>query len=146
MYKRQAIVELATTNSINLLEIDDEHAAALAEAHPFYTTYPIPGGSYKGVDEEMCIRDRADIGKFLADGKVKGVGSGMVSTVHQTVFDGLSLTAVLKRLHTCFSFLKDSSRIGMQLSITIIVTVIIYKYKEMSRGFFLKIGVSIIIL
>ena len=41
-----AIVELATTNSINLLEIDDEHAAALAEAHPFYTTYPIPDGSY----------------------------------------------------------------------------------------------------
>ena len=48
-----AIVELATTNSINLLEIDDEHAAALAEAHPFYTTYPIPGGSYKGVDEDV---------------------------------------------------------------------------------------------
>ena len=46
-----AIVELATTNSINLLEIEDEHAAALAEAHPFYTTYPIPGGSYMGVDE-----------------------------------------------------------------------------------------------
>lgn len=48
-----AIVELATTKSINLLEIDDEHAAALAEAHPFYTTYPIPGGSYKGVDEDV---------------------------------------------------------------------------------------------
>lgn len=46
-------MELATTNSINLLEIDDEHAAALAEAHPFYTTYPIPGGSYKGVDEDV---------------------------------------------------------------------------------------------
>lgn len=48
-----AIVELATTNDINLLAIDDEHAAKLAEAYPFYTTYPIPGGSYKGVDEDV---------------------------------------------------------------------------------------------
>lgn len=48
-----AIVELSTTNDINLLAIDDEHAAKLAEAHPFYTTYPIPGGSYNGVDEDV---------------------------------------------------------------------------------------------
>lgn len=48
-----AIVELATTNSINLLEIDDEHAKVLSDAHPFYTTYPIPGGSYKGVDNDV---------------------------------------------------------------------------------------------
>ena len=34
-----AIVELATTK--------------LAEAHPFYTTYPIPGGSYNGVDNDV---------------------------------------------------------------------------------------------
>ncbi len=48
-----AIVELATTNDINLLEIDDEHAAKLAAAYPYYTTYPIPGGSYKGVDNDV---------------------------------------------------------------------------------------------
>ena len=48
-----AIVELATTNTINLLEIDDEHAKKLADAHPFYTTYAIPGGSYKGVDDDV---------------------------------------------------------------------------------------------
>lgn len=48
-----AIVELATTNDINLLEIDDEHAKILSDAHPFYTTYPIPGGSYKGVDNDV---------------------------------------------------------------------------------------------
>ncbi|MBQ6835318.1 MAG: TAXI family TRAP transporter solute-binding subunit [Lachnospiraceae bacterium] len=48
-----AIVELSTTNDINLLEIDDEHAAALAEAYPYYTTYPIPGGSYNGIDEDV---------------------------------------------------------------------------------------------
>lgn len=48
-----AIVELATTNDINLLEVDDEHAAKLAAAYPYYTTYPIPGGSYKGVDNDV---------------------------------------------------------------------------------------------
>ena len=48
-----AIVELATTNDINLLAIDDAHAEKLAAAYPFYTTYPIPGGYYKGVDEDV---------------------------------------------------------------------------------------------
>ena len=48
-----AIVELATTNTINLLTVDDEHAKILADAHPFYTTYAIPGGSYKGVDDDV---------------------------------------------------------------------------------------------
>lgn len=48
-----AVVELATTNNINLLEIDDEHAEILAAAHPFYTTYPIPGGSYNGIDNDV---------------------------------------------------------------------------------------------
>ena len=48
-----AIVELATTNDINLLEVDDEHAKILADKYPYYTTYPIPGGSYKGVDNDV---------------------------------------------------------------------------------------------
>lgn len=45
-----AIVELATTNQINLLEIDDEHAAKLMEKYPFYTKYDVPAGTYKGVE------------------------------------------------------------------------------------------------
>lgn len=45
-----AIVELATSNQIKLLEIDDEHAAKLIKNYPFYTKYGIPGGTYKGVD------------------------------------------------------------------------------------------------
>lgn len=48
-----AIVELSTTNAINLLGIDDEHASALAEKYPFYTQYAIPGGSYNGVDDDV---------------------------------------------------------------------------------------------
>jgi len=45
-----AIVELATSNAINLIAIDDEHAAKLIEKYPFYTKFDIPAGSYKGVD------------------------------------------------------------------------------------------------
>lgn len=44
-----AIVELSTTNQINLLEIDDEHAAKLIDKYPFYTKFNIPAGTYKGV-------------------------------------------------------------------------------------------------
>ena len=45
-----AIVELATTNQIKLLEIGDAYVAKLVEKYPFYTKYDIPAGTYKGVD------------------------------------------------------------------------------------------------
>ena len=47
-----ALVDLATTNTINILEIDDEHAKVLMEKYPFYTQYVVPGNSYKGVDAD----------------------------------------------------------------------------------------------
>lgn len=48
-----AIVELATTKSINVIEIDDAHAKTLADKYPFYTQYMIPGGSYGGVAQDV---------------------------------------------------------------------------------------------
>lgn len=48
-----AIVELATTNDINLLQIDDAHAKALIDKYPFYTKTIVPKGSYKGVDKDV---------------------------------------------------------------------------------------------
>ncbi|HHT48502.1 MAG TPA: TAXI family TRAP transporter solute-binding subunit [Firmicutes bacterium] len=48
-----AVVELATSNPINLLKVDDEHAAKLMEKYPFYTKFDIPGGTYKGVDASV---------------------------------------------------------------------------------------------
>lgn len=48
-----AVVELATSNDIKLLEIDDEHAEKLIASYPFYTKYNVPGGSYKGVDSDV---------------------------------------------------------------------------------------------
>jgi TRAP transporter TAXI family solute receptor len=48
-----AIVELATSNSINILKIDDEHADKLIADYPFYTKFDVPGGAYKGVDSNV---------------------------------------------------------------------------------------------
>ena len=47
-----AVVDLAIGKDIMLLEIDDAHAAQLIEEFPFYTQYPIPGGSYRGITGE----------------------------------------------------------------------------------------------
>jgi TRAP transporter TAXI family solute receptor len=47
-----AIVELSTSNEINMLEVDDEHAAILVDKYPFYTKYAVPGNSYKGISED----------------------------------------------------------------------------------------------
>ena len=43
-----AIIDLATGKDIVILEVDDSRAAALIQKYPFYTQFPIPGGSYKG--------------------------------------------------------------------------------------------------
>jgi len=48
-----AIVELATSNPINILEVDDAHAAKLIADYPFYTKFNVPGGAYKGVDRDV---------------------------------------------------------------------------------------------
>jgi len=48
-----AIVDLATTNEISLLEIDDEHVAALQKDYPFYAARTIKGGTYNGIDEDV---------------------------------------------------------------------------------------------
>lgn len=48
-----AVVELSTTVDINILEIDDEHAAALIEKYPFYTQITVPAGTYGPVTEDV---------------------------------------------------------------------------------------------
>ena len=44
-----AIVDLATSKEIIILEVDDAHAAQLIRSYPFYTRFPIPMGSYRGM-------------------------------------------------------------------------------------------------
>jgi TRAP transporter TAXI family solute receptor len=43
-----AIIDLATSKDILVLEVDDAHAAQLAAKHPFYTQFPVAAGSYRG--------------------------------------------------------------------------------------------------
>ena len=43
-----AVVDLATSKEIVLLEIDEAHANQLMRDYPFYTRQPVPAGSYRG--------------------------------------------------------------------------------------------------
>jgi len=54
-----AIIDLATNRDIVILEIDDAHAAQLITKYPFYTKFPIPGGSYKGQDRVQTVAVKA---------------------------------------------------------------------------------------
>jgi TRAP transporter TAXI family solute receptor len=48
-----AIIDLATGKDIVVLEVDAEHAATLIGKYPFYTRFPISGGSYKGQSADV---------------------------------------------------------------------------------------------
>ncbi|MDR1251786.1 MAG: TAXI family TRAP transporter solute-binding subunit [Treponema sp.] len=43
-----AIIDLATSKDVVVLDVDDAHAAQLIQKYPFYTQFPIDGGSYRG--------------------------------------------------------------------------------------------------
>ena len=47
-----AVVDLATTKEISLVQLDEEHIAALQENYDFYTPTTIPAGTYNGVTED----------------------------------------------------------------------------------------------
>ena len=47
-----SIVDLTTTNTVNLISIDDDHLAKLLDACPWYAAYTIPAGTYKGQDAD----------------------------------------------------------------------------------------------
>ena len=64
-----AVVDLATSKEIVILEIDNAHAAQLAQRYPFYTTYPIPGGSYRG--QPGAVQTVAVKATFIVSSKLK---------------------------------------------------------------------------
>ena len=47
-----AVVDLATSNDIYLVSIDDEHMEQLLADCPWYAAYTIPAGTYNGFDED----------------------------------------------------------------------------------------------
>ena len=44
-----AIVDLATSNNITFLAVDDAHVAALGQRYPFYTAFTFPLNTYRGL-------------------------------------------------------------------------------------------------
>ena len=46
-----SVTELAATEEITLLDIDDAHAGRLIELYPYYRRHEIAGGTYRGVAE-----------------------------------------------------------------------------------------------
>jgi TRAP transporter TAXI family solute receptor len=68
-----AIVDLAIGKEIVILDIDDEHATQLAAKYPFYTQYPIPGGSYRGIAKDVktvAVKATFVVSKALSDDTV----------------------------------------------------------------------------
>lgn len=47
-----AVVDLATTKSVTLVQLDEEHIKKLQENYDFYTETVIPAGTYDGVEED----------------------------------------------------------------------------------------------
>ena len=47
-----SIVDLATTNALNFISIDDEHMSKILAACPWYASYTIPAGTYAGFDAD----------------------------------------------------------------------------------------------
>ncbi len=47
-----AITDLASSNDVYLVSIDEEHMAKLLDACPWYASLTIPAGTYKGFDED----------------------------------------------------------------------------------------------
>lgn len=48
-----AIQDIAVTNPIVLIGVDDEHATSIIDQYPYYTKTVIPAGTYEGVDEDV---------------------------------------------------------------------------------------------
>jgi TRAP transporter TAXI family solute receptor len=68
-----AIVDLALGKEVIVLEIDDAHAAALASKYPFYTQFPIPGGSYRGISnavKTVAVKATFIVSKSLSEDTV----------------------------------------------------------------------------
>jgi len=64
-----AVVDLATSKDIILLEIDENRANKLIANYPFYTRFPVPAGSYKGqASDVMTVAIKAT---FIVSAKLQ---------------------------------------------------------------------------
>lgn len=79
-----AVTDLATSKDINILTVDDEHIEKLVAEHPFYTKNIIPGGTYKGLDED--IQTVAVKATLIAS---VNVADDVIYELTQAIFDNL---------------------------------------------------------
>jgi TRAP transporter TAXI family solute receptor len=68
-----AVVDLAIGKEIVVLDVDDTHAAQLIKNYPFYTQYPIPARSYRGLTGDVktvAVKATFIVSKKLSDDTV----------------------------------------------------------------------------
>lgn len=68
-----AVVDLASSKGISLVQMDKEHIDKLKNSYGFYTETTIPGGSYKGVDSDavtVSVRATLIAGNKLSEDTV----------------------------------------------------------------------------
>ena len=86
-----SIVDLATTNTVTLVSIDDAHMAKLLDACPWYASYTIPAGTYNGqaadaltVTVKATLVCRADLDDDVAYAIVSTIfnNTGDIAALH----------------------------------------------------------------
>ena len=86
-----AVVDLATSNAVYLISIDDAHMAKLLADCPWYAAYTIPAGTYNGFDEDAVtvtvkatLVCRADLSDDIAYSIVSTIfnNTDAITTLH----------------------------------------------------------------
>jgi TRAP transporter TAXI family solute receptor len=95
-----AIVDLAIGKNIVILEVDNAHADALKAKYPFYTTFPVAAGSYKGLDkavQTVAVKATFIVSKKLSDDTVYQLTKTLIESkaeIAQAHAKGAELSAV----------------------------------------------------
>ncbi|MEZ5808896.1 MAG: TAXI family TRAP transporter solute-binding subunit [Zhengella sp.] len=103
-----AITEAATTCDVNLVSVEGDPITKLVDENPYYRVATIPGGTYKGTDEDVTTFGVGATFITSAD-----VSEEVVYTVVKAVFDNFD---DFKKLHPAFSNLKEEEMIKDGLS------------------------------
>ena len=83
-----AIMDLAATNDVKVLNIEEDIVTQLQENYPFYTSIDIPGGTYSGIDED--ISTVTVLAMIIAN---QAADEDMVYNVTAAIFDNLDRLA-----------------------------------------------------
>lgn len=103
-----AITEAATTCDVKLVDVKGEPIDKLVADNPFYRVATVPGGMYKGTENDVTT---FGVGAtFVTSAKVP---DNVVYTVVKAVFENFD---DFKKLHPAFAGLKESEMIADGLS------------------------------